>query len=116
MRHHFAICEMLIVCACLSPLALAASSFTQETVPVVIRRAEPPPANFTALQLELVGDRLRSEHAYLDAVDYYHASLAKSPNNAHVFNKLGIAELQMQHYPLARKYFEKAIKLDRKFA
>jgi tetratricopeptide (TPR) repeat protein len=81
-----------------------------------IRRAAPPAAGASVEELERTGDQLRSEKAYLDALDYYQAALAKKPDNARVLNKRGIVELQMQHYKQARKDFEKAIKLDRTFA
>jgi len=66
--------------------------------------------------LEERGDVLRSEKSYLDALDYYRAALAKNPNNAALYNKIGINELQMARFSEARKDFERAIKIDRRFA
>jgi len=117
MRRQYAFCEILIVCSFLTPLAQGALSAAQvEVVPYIIHRAKPPAVSATAEELEKTGDQLRSEEAFLDAFDYYQAALVKHPNNARVYNKLGIAELQMQRYKDARKDFEKSIKLDRTFA
>jgi tetratricopeptide (TPR) repeat protein len=117
MHRHFAICELLVVCACLSPQVQSAPSTPQVVViPSTISRAAPPAVSATAEELEKAGDKLQSEQAYLDALDFYRAALAKKPNNALVYNKLGIVELQMQHYKQARKDFEKAIRMDRTLA
>ena len=35
-------------------------------------------------------DTLRAEKAYLDALDYYRAAIAKQPTNAKLYNKVGI--------------------------
>ena len=59
---------------------------------------------------------MQVEEAHLDALDYYQAALAKKPGDARICNKLGIVELRMQRYKEARKYFEKAIKIERMFA
>jgi tetratricopeptide (TPR) repeat protein len=80
------------------------------------RRAEPPPATASFEELEKRGDDLRSEKAYLDALDYYRTALAKKPQNAPLYNKAGITELLMQRYRDARKDFERAIKSDRQYA
>jgi len=61
-------------------------------------------------------DQFRTEKLYLDALDYYHAALAKNKNSASLLNKIGIADLMMQRYRDARKRFDQSIKVDRKFA
>ena len=81
-----------------------------------MRRAEPPPADAAVAELEARGDTLRAEKSYLDALDYYRAALAKEPNSARLYNKIGINELQMARFGEARKDFERAIKNDRQFA
>jgi tetratricopeptide (TPR) repeat protein len=117
MRRHFVVCELLVACVCLSPLSESSAYHAEaQDVLYTIRRAQPPVASATAEELESAGDKLRSEAAYLDALDYYQAARAKKPNNARVINKLGIVELQMQRYKQARKDFEKAIKLEPTFA
>lgn len=79
------------------------------------RRAEPPAASATAEELESRGDQLRTDKAYLDALDYYRAAAAKK-QSASIYNKAGITELLMQRYKEARKDFERAIKADRHHA
>ncbi len=109
MRRHFVLSELMLVCTC-------AFTAQAQVTPLTIRRAEPPAANATAEELERAGDRLHAEESHLDALDYYQAALTKKPDNARVYNKLGIVELQMQRYNEARKHFEKTIKLERTFA
>ena len=70
----------------------------------------------TVAELEQRGDTLRAEKSYLDALDYYRAALAKEPDSAPLYNKIGINELQMGRFGDARKDFERAIKSDRQFA
>lgn len=79
-------------------------------------QVQPPSKNASAAQLEKQGDELRAEKAYLDALDYLHAALAKAPDNALVMNKIGIVELLLQRYHEATKDFEHALKQDHKFA
>lgn len=85
--------------------------------PPPIRRAEPPAGSSTAEELEKRGDELRAQKAYLDAVDYYQAALARRPPNpSSLYNKIGITNLLTQRYKDARKYFDRAIKSDKKYA
>jgi tetratricopeptide (TPR) repeat protein len=84
--------------------------------PAPFRSVEPPAPDATADSLENRGDGLRGQKLYLDALDYYHAALAKKPNSAALYNKIGIAELLMQRWGEARKSFEHAIKADRDYA
>ncbi len=81
-----------------------------------MRSVDPPAPDATVAQLEFRGDQLRGSKLYLDALDYYHAALAKQPNAARLLNKIGITELMMQRYKEARKSFERSIKADRRFA
>ena len=84
--------------------------------PPPMRRAKAPAATASVAELEERGDTLRAEKAYLDALDYYRTAIAKEPNNAKLYNKIGIAELQLSRFNEARKDFELAIKNDRQFA
>jgi tetratricopeptide (TPR) repeat protein len=81
-----------------------------------MREVKPPSPNASVQELEKQGDELRSEKAYLDAIDYFHAALVKAPYSASILNKLGISELMLQRYRDAGKSFEQAIKKDAKFA
>lgn len=84
--------------------------------PPPLHRAESPAPGASAEQLESSGDQLRVEKNFLDAVDYYDAALKKSPNNAVLFNKIGICQLMLQRYKDAKKSFERSIKADRNHA
>src|SRR5215813_9903316 len=80
-------------------------------------RAVPSPSpTASAEELEKQGDDPRSRKAYLDAIDYFHAALVKSPDNASIMNKIGISELMLQRYKEAGKSFDRAIKKNHKFA
>jgi tetratricopeptide (TPR) repeat protein len=81
-----------------------------------MRQVQPPSPTAPAEELEKQGDELRSRKAYLDAIDYFHAALVKSPDNASIINKIGISELMLQRYKEAGKSFDQAIKKNRKFA
>jgi tetratricopeptide (TPR) repeat protein len=109
---------------CLLTLIASAVSIAQgqsstpelvQVSPPTIRRTVAPAASATADELEKRGDELRVEKAYLDALDYYRAALAKKPNNPAVYNKAGIAELLLQRYREAGKDFEHAIHFDHNF-
>jgi len=84
--------------------------------PPPLHRAEPPAPGATAEQLEKSGDQLRADKNFLDAVDYYNATLKKTPDNANLYNKIGICQLMLQRYKEARKSFERAIKADHQHA
>ena len=79
-------------------------------------RVQAPSPTATPAELERHGDELRAVKNYLDAIDYYQAALNKDPRNAAVYNKMGIAYLQLQNLHNASKCFGKAIHTDRTFA
>src|SRR6185437_11416090 len=81
-----------------------------------MRQVPAPSPNASPADLEKQGDALRAEKNYLDATDYYRAAISKSPDSAALYNKLGISELMLQRFKEAGKEFERAIKLDKKFA
>jgi tetratricopeptide (TPR) repeat protein len=90
-----------------------------QSIPVTpppMRRIEPPSPNDTPADLEQQGDELRGEKAYLDAMDYYHVAIKKLKDpkkSSSVWNKLGMAEVQMGHYEDGKRAFQKATKLDK---
>jgi tetratricopeptide (TPR) repeat protein len=103
----------------LAPHLLAQNPSSSEQVQVVeapMRRAAPPSANASFEKLVNRGDELRTEKAYLDALDYYRAALAKKPDDASVHNRMGIVEMQLEHWKGSEKEFERAIKADRTFS
>jgi len=87
-----------------------------QITPPPVRTAEIPSASASAEELERRGDELRSEKAYLDALEYYRSALAKKGNAAPLYNKIGITELLLQRFKEAGKDFERAIKLKRDYA
>lgn len=102
----------------ITPAVAAAqlSELDQIQIAPPMSQVQPPPKGATAAELEKRGDELRAQKAYLDALDYFHAALAKSPDNPQVMNKIGIVEIFLQRYHEATKNFEQALKKDRKFA
>lgn len=116
MGRQFLLC-LLIPAVCASSLPAQVHSSEQVQVsPPPVRRAEAPASSASVSELEQRGDALRAEKAYLDALDYYRAAIAKDRSNARLYNKAGINELQMARFSEARKDFELAIKNDRQFA
>ena len=88
---------------------------TTALVPQQLRKAQPPPANASADQLEAMGDSLREQKAYADSLDYYRAAMKKS-DSAVLHDKAGIAELELLHHDDARREFERATKMDKHYA
>src|SRR5215510_3909838 len=82
------------------------------TVPQQLHRAEAPPANVSAAELESRGDDLRDAKFYLDALDYYRAAMGKAGDTALLHNKSGIALLQLMRFDQAKREFKMSIKLD----
>jgi tetratricopeptide (TPR) repeat protein len=109
---------LLLSLAAAQETAPPASQQGLATAPAV-RKYEPPPANASAGELEKTGDELRATRAFPDSLDYYRAAMAKAPGKAEqavLYNKMGIAELQQEHLKEARKNFERALKRDNKYA
>jgi tetratricopeptide (TPR) repeat protein len=103
-------------------IALSLLSAAQEFKPPVVqpnavetpsqlRTSQPPDVSQSADELERRGDLLRSEKAYADAIDHFRAALKKHPTSQ-LYNKIGIAQLQLLQHKDARKSFEEAIELD----
>src|ERR1039457_3381988 len=109
-------CLVVLLISSTAALAQISHSEQVQIAPPLVRAIDPPARDATAANLELQADRLRADKLYLDALDYYHAALAKKPNDASLLNKVGIAELMMQRYKEAKKSFERAIKSDHEFA
>jgi tetratricopeptide (TPR) repeat protein len=107
---------LLVVISSTAALAQVSHSEQVQIAPPLVRAVEPPAPDATAAALELQADKLRADKLYLDALDYYHAALAKKPNDACLLNKIGVTELMMQRYKEARKYFERSIKYDHEYA
>ena len=115
----FLVLTFLITC----PPGIAVLAFAQAPLsdqiqigPPPLRHAEAPSPSATAEELEKEGDRLRSDKAYLDALDYYRAAAVKNPSSSTLANKTGIVQLQMHRDLDARKSFQTAVRLNRKYA
>jgi tetratricopeptide (TPR) repeat protein len=113
MHRCFAFC--LAVAVVLSIPHLYAQIELVQITPPPQRRAEPPAPNASVDELDARGDELRAQKAYLDALDYYRAALAKKPS-ASLYNKAGITELELRRDKESTKDFERAVKLDRESA
>ena len=68
----------------------------------------------TVAELEIWGDSLRAQRDFLEAIRYYKEAIKREPKNAQLFNKMGIAELRLDHFQAAQVAFQKAIKLNDK--
>jgi tetratricopeptide (TPR) repeat protein len=109
-------CLVLLLISSTAALAQVSHSEQVQIAPPLVRAIDPPAPDATPANLEVQADRLRADKLYLDALDYYHAALAKKQNDAPLLNKIGITELMMQRYKEARKSFERSIHFDRAFA
>ncbi len=110
--------RLVVICTFLLILMLSLTTLAQqnglETAPPPAR-IEPPSPTATAAELEQRGDELRGQKAYIDAIDFYRAALPKA-KSAVLYNKIGIAELQLDRLADARKDFNRAIKADKKYS
>jgi tetratricopeptide (TPR) repeat protein len=110
-RTTFYLLGLLVVFAMTALVSARAAAAPAPFVPATVQQqAEQPPADATASQLEATADQLRSRKAYDEAVTYYAAALRKEPKNSVLYNKRGIAELQLNNLGAAKKDFQKALK------
>jgi tetratricopeptide (TPR) repeat protein len=109
---------VLVLCAVVLSARAQLSQLDQIQVAPPMRQVPPPSPDASAKELERQADQLRSQKAYIDAIDYFEAAIKKDPNNATLYNKIGIAELMLgpTRFREAGKHFETAIKKDRKLA
>ena len=89
-----------------------------QTTPTMHTEVGPSPSleNLSVPELEARGDVLRARLAYADALTCYRTALRKDRKNAMLYNKAGVAELQMKEMVGAQKDFERAIKYNRNLA
>jgi tetratricopeptide (TPR) repeat protein len=81
-----------------------------------IRSHMADPATSSAEKLEQQGDILRARRMPEDAVIYYQYALQRGGRPSPLLNKIGLLEMQMDSGSLARLYFVRATKSDRKDA
>lgn len=110
--------RLLLIGLSLLLAAFAASASAQQggiqTAPAPTR-IEPPSPTASPEELEQRGDDLRQQKAFRDSIDYYEAALKKH-KTAVLYNKIGIAQLQMMRLKEARKSFGRSIKADKNYA
>jgi tetratricopeptide (TPR) repeat protein len=70
----------------------------------------------TVAQLEAAGDAARAQKDYPQAIEYFKMAVQKDRKNAHLYNKLGLAELKNNETTAARLDFEKATKYNKRYS
>jgi Flp pilus assembly protein TadD len=81
-----------------------------------IQKHLPDPATSSPEILEQQADILRARRFPEDAMDYYKYAMDRGGNPPALLNKQGLAELEMHHDQLARVYFQRVVKMDKKNA
>ncbi len=83
---------------------------------------QPALSTLTVPELERQADALRVQKDYQEAIRYYKAAIRKDKKNAVLYNKMGLAELQLavsdprRNLSAPKSDFEKASKLNRNYA
>ncbi len=114
--------RLLVVCLFVLVLLPALVCVAQQGLQVAppAQKVEPPSPTATMTELEARGDELRDLKMYRDAIDYYNAAIGKSErdkaHSAILYNKMGIAQLQMLRFKDADKSFGRAVKMDKTYA
>jgi tetratricopeptide (TPR) repeat protein len=78
--------------------------------------SSPPARALEERDLEQQADAFRSQKDYVHALEFYDRALRKNPKNALVWNKSGMAELQLARPLKAKRRFERAVKLKKDYA
>jgi tetratricopeptide (TPR) repeat protein len=109
----------IVFACCLAISAPAAAQLVSKTSAVnpatdVPAGAAVPTARPQNLTPEMRGDIMMARKMYREAADMY--TQAGANNSAVLANKLGIAHHQMLQFDLARKHYQRAIKLNPKYA
>jgi tetratricopeptide (TPR) repeat protein len=99
-----------------SPFTTAQQLAHQSDQWAEVEKHLPDPHTASPQALEQQADILRARRFPEDAMDYYKFALDRGGNPPALLNKLGLAELEMHHIQLARVYFQRVVKVDRKNA
>jgi tetratricopeptide (TPR) repeat protein len=107
-----------MVSMCLVLILAAAAAWAQEpSSPLAFRQENNVPSPIQQLKPELTpemrGDILMARKMYREAVEVYSTAGA---NSAVIANKIGIAFHQMMEMDLARRNYERAVRLDPKYS
>ena len=81
-----------------------------------IEKHLPNPATASAKDLETQADILRARRFPKSALDYYGFALQRGAKPDQVYKKIGMTHMEMREVELARVYFKKVVKLNRKDA
>lgn len=105
----------VLVCAGIVLLAVSAAA---QMAPTMQTEVGPSPSlqSMSVAELESRGDVLRARFNYAEALACYRTALRKDKKNAVLYNKAGIAELQLKQMKAAQKDFERALKHRRDYA
>jgi len=109
----------LLVATLVGSIPLCSQSLPLEpphASPLLAQRVDSAVGSESADALEQRADDLRAAKRYFEAADDYRAALAMKPNDAMLYNKLGITELSLQRFRASKGYFERAIKSDEHYA
>jgi tetratricopeptide (TPR) repeat protein len=106
----FALTAFLAVSA--TPQDLPQRAFNDNRIPTP-GLAQPAPENQRALTPETRGDIFMARKMYREAIEVYNQGLTKT---AILTNKIGIAHHQMMELDTAKKFYERAIKMDPKYS
>ena len=126
--NHFACVSTLgVACLCFSTLLSPRLGAQGQTSPLSgrdrihqseqwmeVERHLPDPATASPQALEQQADILRARRFPEDALDFYKYALARGGNVPSLMNKLGLTELEMENIELARSYFQRVVKLNKK--
>jgi tetratricopeptide (TPR) repeat protein len=93
------------------PATPVASGFRTDVPPPAKPAPAQPPQR--TLPPEMRGDIFMARKMYREALDAYREALSSTPV---ILNKMGIAYHQMLELDLARKHYERAIKLNKQYA
>ncbi len=93
-------------------LALGAAPYARSDSSADLRNPDKMQAARVA---EIKGDSARLHDDCAGAVPFYRTALRDDPQNAVLYNKLGVTELQLHERSAARKHFVQAIKYDPRF-
>ncbi|MBB5055958.1 tetratricopeptide (TPR) repeat protein [Granulicella aggregans] len=73
----------------------------------------PNPSTANVADLEMQGDLLRIRRFLEDALDYYGYALKRGGEPGALLNKIGVTQLEMGNEPIARAFFQQAVKVKR---
>ncbi|MEK7404815.1 MAG: tetratricopeptide repeat protein [Acidobacteriota bacterium] len=93
-------------------MLLLAGTLLAQPDPQTAPPVQMPPPPSEPLTLERRGDIYMARKMYREAMDVY----KQAPQNAVILNKLGIAYHQLMELDTAKKYYERALKLNSKYA